>query len=177
MEKFNSELYQEKYKIKSIRLQNWDYSWPGYYFITICTKDKQCYFGDVIDDKMILNELGYIVKQCWRDLPNYYNNCKLDSFIIMPNHVHGIIQINYSNVEMGFKPVSTGKIKRYPLSEIIRGFKTFLSRKINLNDSNINFKWQKSYYDHIVRGEDDLNRIRNYIQNNPLNWYRDRNYL
>jgi len=101
----------------------------------------------------------------------------LDSFIIMPNHVHGIIQINYSNVEMGFKPISTGKIKRYPLSEIIRGFKTFSSRKINLNDSNINFKWQKSYYDHIVRDEEDLNRIRNYIQNNPLNWYRDRNYL
>ena len=91
----------------------------------------------------------------------------------MPNHVPGIIQINYPNVETGFKFVSTGKL--YPLSEIVRGFKTFSSRKINLNDSNIHFQWQKSYYDHIVRNEDDLNRIRNYIQNNPIKWNRDRN--
>jgi len=202
---FDKELYQEKYRIKSIRLPYWDYSNPGYYFVTTCIKYKECVLGNIVNDKMILNENGYIVKQCWRDLPKHYGNCKLDSLIIMPNHVHGIIQICYSNVEAGLKPIniyfnsnveaglkpiniyfnsnveaglkpaSTGK--RHPLSEIIRGFKTFSSRKINLNNSNIDFKWQKSYYDHIVRDEDDLNRIRNYIQNNPFKWGLDRNNL
>jgi len=199
-------LYQEKYRIKSIRLQNWDYSNPGYYFITTCVKDRRCVFGKIVNDKMVLNELGYIVQRCWYDLLNHYNNCKLDAYIIMPNHVHGVIQINYPNVETGLKqrnvnthfnvetglkqrnvnthfnvetglkPVSTDKIQ-YPLSEIVRGFKTFSSRKINLNNSNINFQWQKSYYDHVIRGEKDLNRIRNYIQNNPLKWSRDRNNI
>ena len=178
MSEFNPELYQEKYRIKSIRLHNWDYSNPGYYFITTCVKDRACVFGRIINNKMILNREGNVIKQCWYDLSNHYDNCKLDAFIIMPNHVHGIIQIDYTNVEAGlkqnnvntnfnieaglkqnnvntnfnveagFKPASTlkFKIKRYPLSEIIRGFKTFSSRKINLNNSDINFKWQKSYY-------------------------------
>lgn len=200
MSDFNSELYQEKYRIKSIRLQNWNYSNPGYYFITTCVKDRRCIFGKIVNDKMILNKLGYIVKQCWQDLPNHYNNCKLDAFIMMPNHVHGIIQIKNGvyidkecikynvetihninakiNVEaIHESPLRIKYRRKMLLSKIIGRFKMRTSKIINLNNSNINFQWQKSYWDHIVRGEDDLNRIRNYIQNNPLKWSRDRNNI
>jgi putative transposase len=193
---FDKELYQEKYRIKSTRLQNWDYSNSGYYFVTTCVKNRECIFGEIVNDKMILNRNGYIVKQCWRDLPNYYDNCKLDSFIIMPNHIHGIIQIkgykyksvkkiydnneigNVSNVETIHESSLWVKYRRKMLlSKIVGKFKMRTSKIINFNNSKIHFQWQKSYYDHIVRDEDDLNRIRNYIQNNPIKWNWDRNNL
>jgi len=208
---FNSGLYQEKYRIKSTRLPNWDYSNQGYYFVTTCVKYRKCVFGEIVNDKMVLNKNGYIIKQCWYNLPNHYDNCKLDAFIIMPNHIHGIIQIKgykyksvktihenkscnifnvetihpnqqyiVSNVETIHESSLRGKIKyrrQMLLSKIIGRFKMQTSKMINLNNSNINFQWQKSYYDHIVRNENDLDRIRNYIQNNPLNWNKDRNNI
>ena len=87
-------LFKNKYKIKSIRLPNWDYSSNGAYYITICTKNRECLFGKIVDEKMKLNSIGEIVKECWYDLPNHYGNCKLDEFVIMPDHVHGIIIID-----------------------------------------------------------------------------------
>ena len=190
---FDKELYQEKYRIKSIRLPHWDYSNSGHYFVTTCVKNKECVFGDVVDGKMILNKNGYIVNKIWKNLKN--NDIALDSFIIMPNHVHGIIQIknykykliktiydnetcNVSNVETIHESSLRVKCRRKMLlSKIIGKFKMQTSKMINLNNSKICFQWQKSYYDHIVRNEDDLNRIRNYIQNNPFKWNSDRNNL
>lgn len=184
--KTNKTLFRNKYRIESIRLKNWDYSNPGFYFVTICTKDRINVFGEIIDGKMVLNEYGYIVKQCWRDLPDHYKNCILDSYIIMPNHFHGIIQIknihHYNNVEMGLQPISDAGCKpastwykQYSLFEMIRGFKTFSSKKINLENSNFLFRWQVSYYDHIIRNEKSLYNIRQYIKNNSINWNVDRN--
>jgi len=152
------------------RLRGFNYSQSGYYFITICTKNKEEWFGRIENEEMILNKYGKIVSQCWYDLPNHYSNCSLGSFVIMPNHVHGIIMINDKNaVGNGLKPFPT-----HGLSEIMRGFKTFSSRKINEAVENGNrFQWQKSFYDHVIRNEKSLDNLRQYIQNNPLKWELD----
>ncbi len=156
---------------KSLRLNNYDYAQSGFYFITICTKDKENVFGYVQDDKIIMNLNGTIVEECWYDLENHYPNCKLHEFVIMPNHFHGIIQI----VGKGLQPFHC---KSYPLFEIIRGFKTFSSKKINnqFGDTDSKFEWQKSFYDRVIRTEKELHKIREYIVNNPVKWELDSYY-
>jgi len=166
------------YNRKRNRMAGFDYATPGFYFVTICTKGMLEYFGCVQNAKMELNDAGRIVQECWLDLPNHYNNCRLHAFIIMPNHIHGIIEI----VGNGFKPfqnkLTTNKrngLKPFPtygLSEIVRGFKTFSSKYIN-QKSKHKFTWQKSFYDHIIRNDDELNRISDYIKKNPLLWKRE----
>lgn len=150
-------LYKNRYRIESIRLKNWDYSKSGWYYVTICTKNRERIFGNILNKQMILNKKGEIARNCWDDLVNHYFNIKLDEYIIMPNHVHGIIAIT--------NPVSA---KQHSLSEIIRGFKTFSARKINklYNRSGIPL-WQPRFYEHIIRTNNDLSRIRKYIRNNP----------
>jgi REP element-mobilizing transposase RayT len=158
-------------KRKPNRLRDYDYSQEGYYFITICTRGRKEFFGDIREGKIDLNRFGETVNQCWYDLPRHYPNSSLDSFVIMPNHIHGIIVIDNDNVVgNGLKPFPA-----HGLSEIIRGFKTFSSRKINEKiEIDNKFQWQKSFYDHIIRGERSLDLIREYIQNNPLKWDLDR---
>ena len=172
---------------KKNRLKNYDYSRKGYYYVTICVHPVfkgQNIFGIINNyNEIILNKYGEIVNHCWQDLTNHYHNCLLDTYVIMPDHFHGIVQIinideNAGNgvvdvgndvfdVGNGLKPFPT--VKHYGLSEIIRGFKTFSSRGINKINHNTVFRWQKSYYDHIVRDDYSLNRIRKYIINNPAN--------
>src|SRR5919109_4323497 len=86
-------LYKDKYRIETTRLKEWDYSSNGYYFVTICTKDRECVFGNIIDGKMELLEIGEIAKQYWLEIPKHFQNVKLDKFVIMPNHVHAIVII------------------------------------------------------------------------------------
>lgn len=155
---------------------NFDYRTPGYYFVTICVQDRECVFGEVQKDTMLLNKYGEIVKECWDDLPHHYCNCHLDILGIMPNHIHGIIfleEVVSRNVGDGFKPSPTQKA--HGLSEIIRGFKTFSARKINVLNSSEgkHFHWQRSFYDHIIRDERALENIREYILHNPLKWKTD----
>ena len=153
---------------KSIRLKDYDYSQAGAYFVTSCVKEKECLFGQIVDENMILNEYGRIVLSCWNDLPNHYSHVRLDAFQIMPNHVHGIIFI----VGAGFKPAPT-PTKRHGLPEIVRGFKTFSARRINESRRTPGVSiWQRNYYDRIIR-DDELNRIREYIIYNPLKWDLD----
>jgi len=156
---------------KQVRLKGYDYSESGHYFVTICVKNRKGFFGSVAEGKMDLNVYGAIVSECWYDLPKHYVNCSLDSFVILPNHVHGIVVIDNRNVVgNGFKPFPT-----HGLSEIVRGFKTFSSRKINERVRNRDrFSWQKSFYDHVIRSEKSLEKIREYIQNNPMKWDLDR---
>ena len=154
---------------KKTRLSNYDYSQNGMYFITICTKNKRHFFGKIIDEKMILNEYGNIAQDVLTNLPNHYNNINIDEYIIMPNHVHVIIEIN-DNVWTGLKLVPT----THGLSEIIRGFKTFSSRKINDTNPTNKFQWQRSFYDHIIRKDESLNKIREYIMINPRQWNKDK---
>ncbi len=144
---------------KRNRLQNFDYSSTGYYFITICVKNKKKIFGNIINGKISLNLFGIITEECWNDLPNHYN-CSIDYYSIMPDHFHGILIIEKLQDK-----------KNYSLSEIIRGFKTFSSKRINLEIKNNNrFQWQKSFYDRIIRNEKELYQIRKYIEQNPLKW-------
>ncbi len=163
---------------KRNRLEGYDYSTPGYYFVTICSKEMLEYFGRVNNSKMKLNDAGQIVRKCWFDLPNHYKNCKLHTFIIMPNHIHGIIEIvgnglkpfqneQTTNIRNGLKPFLT-----HGLSEIVRGFKTFSSKYIN-QQTKYKFTWQKSFYDHIIRNDNELNRISDYIEKNPQLWKQD----
>ena len=150
---------------RSIRLKGYDYSQAGAYFVTICTQNRECLFGDVVNGEMVLNEFGELVFATWADLPNHNFGIELDAFIAMPNHVHGIINI----VRAGLEPARTGKMQN--LSEIIRQFKTFSARRINqLRNTPGLPLWQRNYYEHVVRDEDDLYRIRKYIINNPAKW-------
>jgi REP element-mobilizing transposase RayT len=153
---------------KPTRLHGFNYANNGYYFVTICVKNRKAYFGNVVDRQMILNQLGEIIESSWLDLINHYNNCLLDEYIIMPNHMHGIVVINNQCVGEGFKPSPTDR-KIYSLFEIIRGFKTFSSRRMHELYTK-EFQWQRSFYDHIIRNETSLNSIRNYIRYNPYKW-------
>jgi REP element-mobilizing transposase RayT len=162
--------FRHKYRIETTRLNGYDYSKPGNYFITICTKDREQLFGEIMNEKIILSETGKIVSECWLDLPNHYPNIILDEFMVMPNHFHGIIIIRNG---------SDNNLK-HGLSEIIRAFKSFSSRRINkLNTLNVetglrpvststtSYIWQPRFYDRIIRSDNELNRIRVYIKNNP----------
>ncbi len=164
---------------RSIRLSGFDYSQDGAYFVTVCTQNRDCVFGELEDGNMVLNSYGQIVSNIWRDLPDHYFHVRSDQFVVMPNHIHGIMILNRNHVVgidvgAGLKPAPTAKIHALP--EIIRGFKTFSSRRINeLRGTPGTGLWQRNYYEHIIRDDDELNRIRQYIIDNPINWDTDRN--
>ncbi|HEU4759378.1 MAG TPA: transposase [Dehalococcoidia bacterium] len=164
---------------RSIRLPNYDYSRSGAYFVTVCTQGRHCLFRDVVDGKVVLNSCGDIVQACWDDLPNHYEQVTLDAFVVMPNHVHGLILISDAIVVVvgaGFKPAPTkpAPTRRHGLPEIVRAFKTFSSRRINeLRGVSGAPVWQRNYYEHIVRHEEELQRIRQYVHENPFKWSED----
>ncbi len=166
---------------KNIRLKGYDYSREGCYFITIVTKDRAPLFGKIVDGEMVLNELGEIVQITWNDLVNHNKNIGLDEFIIMPNHIHGIIMI-FDPVGAGSKPAQAigagcepAPTRHTPLSEIVRQFKTFSARRINQirNTPGIPV-WQRNYYDHVIGTDREYERITEYIAENPSNWLTDK---
>ncbi len=193
--------FKNKYRIGSHRLQNWDYSNDGFYFVTVCTKDKQYFFGKVENEKTALNETGKKAKKFWLEIPQHFDNVELDEFIIMPNHIHGIIGIkNCRNADLSrfndtvddntrnaINRVCTTKMggvtkQHNPmlhenLATMIRWFKGRCSFEINKSQKQINFKWQPRYYDHIIRNEKSLNKIQQYIYENPLKWSFDEENL
>ena len=170
---------------RSTRLPGYDYGQPGAYFITVCTQGRACLFGDVVDGEMRLNRLGEMVQWTWHDLPNHNANIRLDAFVAMPNHVHGIIWIVDdpvivvgATVGAGSEPAPTEPDpthRAHGLPEIVRQFKTFSARRINQwRNTPGTAVWQRNYYEHIIRNEASLNRIREYILTNPLRWAVDR---
>ena len=169
----------EKHDRGSIRLPRFDYSSAGAYYVTICVAGRRCIFGEIVDGVMRPNENGLIVAGQWAGLPNHYPHVSLDAFVVMPNHVHGIVCLADKSqlpVGAGLKPAraSPSTNQRHGLPEIIRGFKTFSSRIISqLRRTPGVPVWQRNYYEHVVRGEDDLNAIRRYIVENPLKWAED----
>ena len=171
---------------KRIRLKGYDYTTPGYYFITIKVKERAEDLCKIENGKMILNESGKIMETVWKELPQHYPNCKLDEYVIMPDHFHGIIQIikrregsvtlpkknEHRNKTNNERTIENKKpnISIHGLPEIIRGFKTFSSKQINEKIKSGNkFEWQKSYYDRIIRTERELENVRKYIISNPVN--------
>jgi len=163
---------------KRIRLKDYDYKKPGYYFITININKYIQDISKIINGKVELNELGKIVENVWNDLPNHYPNCELDEYIIMHNHMHGIIRLINGGEGFTIHPNKNEKNNKiyHGLPEIIRGFKTFSSKLINDKIKPIpKFRWQKSYYDRIIRNKRELDNVRKYILKNPINWGNDRN--
>jgi REP element-mobilizing transposase RayT len=223
------EKFKQKYTIKSTRLENYDYAQNGLYFVTICTKDREELFGEIKDGKMVLNDVGKIVQDEWLKTPIIRPNVFLDAWVIMPNHLHIIVEIinpvetprwgvletthndapqligeilPIATMEMPIiaktsqiieperllidpktpqRGVSTGKCGGYnpnwkpnSLGSIINQFKSVCTKRIwKLNP--ITFAWQRNYYDHIIRNDESLNKIREYIIKNPEMWERDRN--
>jgi REP element-mobilizing transposase RayT len=170
---------------RSIRLNEYDYSQPGWYYITICTDNKISLFGQISNGKMILNEYGKIVEEEWLKTKKIRKNVDLDYYCIMPNHIHGIIIIEYQIQNTGGRdPVHVGATRRVAptlqpdsLGSIIGQFKSVSTKQINkINITTGKSIWQRNYYEHIIRNETDLYYIRNYIQNNPLKWEMDELY-
>lgn len=165
---------------KMLRLKGYDYSQPGEYFVTICTRNREGLFGEIVDGVMQLNKAGEIAKRCWVELPFHCPNVQLDEFVVMPNHVHGIIRIldvvNDRRVVRSNDPTmgqySSISPKRGSLAVIIRTFKaavTTLCRKNGRGD----FGWQRGYYEHIIRDDASLVKIQDYIMTNPQRWLAD----
>ncbi|MBU2524645.1 transposase [Patescibacteria group bacterium] len=196
------ELFKDKYRIESARLHGFDYSSDGYYFVTICTNDRIEYFGKIVNQKMILSEIGKIAKQYWMDITNHFPFVVLDEFVIMSNHVHGIIIINKSVETQNFAsqmshktsmPNAINETQNFAslpirgriwtpnkfgpqsqnLASIIRGFKIGVTKYATMH--NIPFNWQPRFYDRIIHDERALHGIRHYIKINPLKWEFDRN--
>ena len=157
---------------KRNRLKEYDYSNAGYYFVTICVNDKKDYFGKIKNEDCVLNEFGVIVKQILENIPVKYPYVELDYYVIMPNHIHIILIIDPSeNVSVvtsrDLSPVGSPKPKIKSLSDIIGAFKTISSKELH-NKGLTEFKWQRSFYDRIIRNERELYQIRKYIEQNPL---------
>lgn len=178
---------QNRFHRRSIRMKGYDYSQPGAYFITICTHQNQSFFGKIVDGEMQLNDLGKVVQFTWDDLVNHVDNIELGPFVIMPNHVHGIIQITApdvgagldkeGSVRAGSEPAPTTSSSHTPLSEIVRQFKTFSARRVNnLRKSTGDPVWQRNYYEHIIRNNESFQKIGDYILTNPIQWENDRYY-
>jgi putative transposase len=173
---------------KSIRLQDYDYSSDNLYFVTSCVHNRVCCFGEIdvgtgrdpslqngellpssFKNHMILNEYGLIAEKQWHWLSEQYPYVFLHAFVIMPNHIHGIIEINRSRI------ISSDPIKIKPLSELIGSYKTTISKQIHLTGFT-EFRWQRSFYEHIIRDEKSLETISDYIFYNPENWKQDNLY-
>ena len=196
--------FNYRFNPKSNRLENYDYSENWWYFITICTKDRQEYFGEVIEGEMILNEIWEEINLEIKNISIFRKNIILDEYVIMPNHIHMILfienncrdvpvehlkdKINLNN-NMFHRNISTKlenqnfsheyysqiSPKKWNLWNIIKLFKSFFVKNINKKQNKIYFAWQKNYYDRIIRNENELNRIRKYIFENPLKWELEKN--
>lgn len=155
-------------KRKSPRLKHHDYSEDGAYFVTICTSNRDYHFGDVAEGEMILNAYGHLATACWLLIPRHYQQVQLDFYVVMPNHVHGIVILNQGNL-----PVE----KRRDLGHIIGTYKAAVTRQVNqLETSIVGSLWQERFHDHVIRNEADLNRIREYVVNNPKLWEQNTFY-
>jgi len=174
---------------RSIRLSHYDYSQPGWYFVTICTQENRVMFGKVIDDKMCLNASGELAQKIWSSLPERFSFVQLDAFVVMPNHVHGIIVLvdaqrssrqqkpSLARVPARFQPSVQAKkdnhlIPGSSLGEVVRTFKGATTYHVRRAD-NPAFAWHARYYEHVIRNQQDLDRIRAYIETNPARWAQD----
>lgn len=183
---------------RSIRLKGYDYSKAGLYFITICCQDRACLFGDVVRGEMILNDAGKMANECWLNIPKHFPNAVLHEYIIMPNHIHGIIELtNVINVGAeNFRPDNKININSFDnamknvigaenfpplrspsktIGSIVRGFKIGVTTWMR-NNTDIHDVWQRNYYEHIIRNKQSYKTISEYIINNPTKWSDDKFY-
>ncbi len=194
------EKFAGKYRIKSARLKGYDYSSDGAYFVTICTQSRECFFGNVVDGEVRLTRAGQIVENIWKMISEHYSFVRLDEFVVMPNHFHGIVIINRNigdgdainfddrdaiNRVCTMAGVKAGGITKqynpmlnsYSLSKIIRWYKGRATFEIKKWTNRNDFSWQARFYDRIIWDEKALGSIRQYIIDNPKNWEFDKNNL
>ncbi len=169
----------------SIRLRDYDYSQAGAYFLTICTVNRACLFGEIIENKMRLNGLGRIVEDEWKRSALTRSEIELDSWVIMPNHLHGIVVIKASDeqgagvgqglsIQVGNPPVAPTGPRRKSIGAMVAGFKSAATTRINGVRGRYGVRvWQRNDYEHVIRDEDSLNIIRQYIMDNPAKWDED----
>lgn len=180
--------YKNTFRIPTTRLVKWDYGSHGLYFVTICTKNREHYFGEVClpslnklqpespletqgISSLHFTEIGEIASKYWEQIPAYHPFVELDEFIVMPNHVHGIIFINKPDHEQ-WQQNKFGS-QSGNLASIIRGYKAAVKKHATIN--SIDFAWQSRYFDRVIRSEEELQHIRNYIFNNLANWEAEKN--
>ena len=182
----------QKHHRRSIRLPAHDYSHPGAYFITLVTYQRDCLFGNIVEGEMQLSAMGQVAEEHWRLIPQHFPQVELGAYVIMPNHVHGIIIINGGSNASAFERTGTtvscpdmscpgparekfGKPVKGSIPTIIRSYKASVTRRIHqeLNASGI---WQRNYYERIIRNDAEYNRIHVYIESNPANWVMDDEY-
>jgi len=153
---------------KSPRLSAFDYGDDGMYFITVCTYQRACVLGAIVDDAVGLFRAGEIVDACWRDIPRHFPGVQLDEYVVMPNHLHGIIAIDSASNRQ------ISDTSRPSISNIVGRFKGASSREIHRTaDCGTGRTWQRTFYDHVIRTERALGDIRQYIEGNPLRWEHD----
>jgi putative transposase len=184
-------LFRNKYRIESTRLMNWDYRNEAAY-LTICTKNKEHFFGEIINKAMKLSTTGAIVKGFWHEIENHFDSVSLDAFTVMPNHIHGIVILHKKSIHdtvetlhCNISTVNVNKKNEYmsnispksgSLSTIIRSYKSICSKHIHLAFPDMNFEWQGRFHDHIIRDAASYDRIRSYILSNAENWKDDMFY-
>ncbi|HET9137345.1 MAG TPA: transposase [Candidatus Kapabacteria bacterium] len=163
---------------KSTRLANHNYQEPGSYFITICSHNKAATFSTIKENSLHLSIYGEVIEQCWQEIPEHFRNTRLDSFVIMPNHIHGVIHIDDWNTSKPIIAESMSSLKPSSLGSIIASFKSASTKYIRkrVNDASVEI-WQRNYYDRVIRNEKELLQVRQYIEANPLKWREDLLYL
>jgi len=169
----------ERHHRRSIRLGGYDYSQPGAYFVTICTRERELLFGEASEGRMFLNAHGQLVAECWSWLSRRYPYVNLDARVVMPNHLHGILVITDSNAVYGrgasrSAPTQHAPVRRKTLGRLIGAFKTISTKRINAARGTAGARvWQRNYYEHIIRNQRELDALRGYIRANPCRWADD----
>jgi REP element-mobilizing transposase RayT len=159
---------------RSIRLKGYDYSQSGLYFITLCIQNRECLLGEIEHNLINLNPAGGMVKQIWQQLPRRFPYIQIDEFVVMPNHLHGIILISM------FDSIPGDQIQRkVKLGDVVGAFKSVSTHQYIQGVQKYNWQgfqgklWQRNYHEHIIRDEASLNNIRQYILDNPRKWEDD----
>ncbi|OIO38343.1 MAG: transposase [Candidatus Omnitrophica bacterium CG07_land_8_20_14_0_80_50_8] len=158
---------------RSMRLKEYDYSQCGMYFVTLCTYQGECLFGEIVDGHMRLNRLGQIANKCWNDIPHHFSHIELDMFCVMPNHMHAVVNCRGTACRA---PTGErfGKPVYGSIPTVIRSYKSVVTKRVNeLGRSPGRPIWQSNYYEHIIRNDKSLDEIREYIAHNPARWELD----
>ena len=175
---------------RSIRLQGFDYAQTGTYFVTVCTQNRECLFGEVVNGVMMLNDAGEMVRSVWDELSRHYPGINVDGFVVMPNHIHGIVVLNTVGAGPRACPDDgrachddgqpQGVAPTMSLPDVVHRFKSLTTTRYRHGIDRQGWRpfpgrlWQRNYYEHIIRDEAELNRIRRYIIDNPVQWETDR---
>lgn len=152
---------------RSIRLQQYNYASPGWYFVTLCTAGRYPFFGFIRDGKMNLSKIGHNAEHCWQQIPVHFPHAEVDAFVVMPDHVHGIIRINHQ-VKAGQSINRFQYVIPRSIPSIVRGYKIGVTKSSRKEGDS--FAWQRNYYEHVIRDARALDNIRKYIRDNPAAW-------